>query len=118
VKFMGTPGSPPATLSLQGTNGDAIPQGTVSAVFNVPAGYVLDGTASNNLTLTAPLTTSPIIPVSTTTTGQTLLVNFNKQDIANNVPTGSGVPLTISGIFTKGGVQAMYTATATVTVQK
>jgi plastocyanin len=94
--------------------------GLVSAVMNIPAGYVLDGGASN-VTLVTPLSTAPIKAVTASMTGfngQTLLASFNKRDIANNVPAGSGVPLSVSGIFTKDGVQAMFTSTVMVTVQK
>jgi len=118
VKFL-LPGSPPGVLNMHPSTG-VIPDGTVTAVFNVPAGYVLDGGASN-VKLVAPLSTSPIVATSASTTGssgQTLLATFNKRDIANNVPAGAGVPLAISGIFSNNGVQAMFTTTVLVTIQK
>ena len=111
VKFL------PGAFDMRPTNG-VFTAGLVGAVLNVPPGYVLDGGASN-IKLVAPLTSSPITAVSASVTGngQTLLVYFNKRDIANNVPAGSGVPVSVSGIFTNG-VQAMFTQTAMVTVQK
>jgi plastocyanin len=118
VKFLPS-GGPPGVLNMHPSTG-VIPDGTVTAVFNVPAGYVLDGGASN-VKLVAPLSTSPIVATSASTTGssgQTLLATFNKRDIANNVPAGAGVPLAISGVFTNNGVQAMFTTTVSVTVQK
>jgi quinohemoprotein ethanol dehydrogenase len=111
VKFL------PGAFDMRPTNG-VFTAGLVGAVLNVPQGYVLDGGASN-IKLVAPLSSSPITAVraSVTGNGQTLLVYFNKRDIANNVPAGSGVPVSVSGIFTNG-VQAMFTQTAMVTVQK
>jgi glucose dehydrogenase/plastocyanin len=110
VKFL------PNSMNLHPTTG-VIPDGFASAVFNVPAGYVPTGGVSG-ISLIAPLTTAPITPVSVSPTGTgQLLVNFNKRDIANNVPTGS-VPLTLSGIFTNNGVQSTLTTTVNVVVQK
>ena len=108
----------PGAFDMRPTNG-VFTAGLVGAVLNVPQGYVLDGGASN-IKLVAPLSSSPITAVSASTTGngQTLLVYFNKRDIANNVPAGSGVPVSVSGIFTNNGVQALLTQTAMVTVQK
>jgi len=112
VKFM------PFMLDMRPTAG-VFTTGVTNAVIAVPAGYVLDGDASN-ITLVAPLSTAPIkaVAASVTGSGQTLLVSFNKRDIANNVPAGSNVPLSVSGVFTKDGVQAMFTSTVMVTVQK
>jgi hypothetical protein len=112
VKFL------PGAFDMRPTNG-VFTAGLVGAVLNVPQGYVLDGGASN-IKLVAPLSSSPITAVSASATGngQTLLVYFNKRDIANNVPAGSGVPVSVSGIFTNNGVQALLTQTAMVTVQK
>ena len=110
VKFL------PGAFDMRPTNG-VFTAGLVGAVLNVPQGYVLDGGAAN-IKLVAPLSSSPITAVTASVTGngQTLLY-FNKRDIANNVPAGSGVPVSVSGIFTNG-VQAMFTQTAMVTVQK
>jgi outer membrane protein assembly factor BamB/plastocyanin len=111
VKFL------PGAFDMRPTNG-VFTAGLVGAVLSVPQGYVLDGGASN-IKLVAPLSSSPITAVTASVTGngQTLLVYFNKRDIANNVPAGSSVPVSVSGIFTNG-VQAMFTQTAMVTVQK
>ena len=103
---------------MRPTNG-VFTAGLVGAVLNVPKGYVLDGGASN-IKLVAPLSSSPITAVSASATGngQTLLVYFSKRDIANNVAAGPGVPVSVSGTLTNNGVQAMFTQTAMVTVQK
>ena len=89
-------------------------RGVVTAMFDIPAGYVFDGEA----VLQTPLSETPIPAASTTSSGNTLIVQFNKADIDNNVPEGGAVPVTLVANFLHNGVQVQLTSTATPQVVK
>jgi glucose dehydrogenase/plastocyanin len=91
-------------------------QGVVTAHFQIPDGYVLDG----GVTLTTPLTTALISPVSTNQgKGKQLVAQFAKSDIENNIPAGDAVPLALTANFINAaGVQSQLTSTVNVTVVK
>jgi len=82
--------------------------GVVTAILDVPAGYVFDGDA----VLETPLSETPVPAASTTSNGNKLIVQFNKADIDNNVPEGDAVPLTLVANFLHDGVQKQLTSTA------
>jgi hypothetical protein len=82
--------------------------GVVTAILDVPAGYVFDGDA----VLETPLSETPVPAASTTSNGNKLIVQFKKADIDNNVPEGDAVPLTLVANFLHDGVQKQLTSTA------
>ncbi|HEX2542725.1 MAG TPA: PQQ-binding-like beta-propeller repeat protein [Caldimonas sp.] len=88
-------------------------QGTVTAIFRLPAGYTLDG----DVRITTPLSTTVFPAVSVNMSGQTLIATFDKALIDNNLPAGD-VPLAVTANFTNAGVQKQLTSTATVRVVK
>ena len=71
--------------------------GEVTAHFEIPNGYTLDG----EVTLKTPLTTTlfPAVSVHVTGNGKRLQARFNRADIDNNMPAGSSVPLTFTANF-------------------
>ncbi len=89
-------------------------KGTVTARFAVPAGHTYEGDAM----IKTPLSPRLIPAASARQDGQTLVVQFNKGDIDNNVPMGDAVPLVLSAHFRQGGAQKQLTSTATVKVVK
>ena len=90
--------------------------GEVTAHFEIPNGYTLDG----EVTLKTPLTTTlfPAVSVHVTGSGKQLQARFNRADIDNNMPAGNSVPLTFTANFMNGGVQKQLTSTALVRVIK
>jgi glucose dehydrogenase len=89
-------------------------KGTVTARFAVPAGYSYEGDAM----VKTPLSPRLIPAASAKMQGQTLVIQFNKADIDNNVPMGDGVPLLVSAHFRQAGAQKQLTSTATVKIVK
>lgn len=90
--------------------------GVVTAHFDVPAGYQLDG----GVMLKAPLSPS-LIPAASTnvaSNGRQLVAQFRKADIDNNIPEGDAVPLTLMANFIHEGVQKQLTSTVNVQVVK
>ncbi len=109
----------PSVLNMRPANGIFTSvQGLVTASFRLPAGHVLDGSAS--VQLKTPLTQQLFGAVSATNSpdGRTLLITFDKGLIDNNVPAGDAVPLTVSANFISGGVQKKLSATDNVRVVK
>ncbi len=107
----------PSTLNLGSPTGLFTDiNGVVTALFDVPDGYTLDG----SVTLQTPLTTALISPVSTnlSSNGKQLVAHFNKADIENNIPEGDAVPLTLNANFLNAGVQTQLSSTVNVTVVK
>jgi glucose dehydrogenase/plastocyanin len=113
----------PGTLDLGSKTGAFTGvRGLVTAVFDVPDGYTLDG----EVTLKTPLSETLFTPVRTHRAhhgdhghnGKKLVVHFRKADIDNNVPVGDAVPLTLTANFLQDGVQKQLTSTATVKVVK
>jgi quinohemoprotein ethanol dehydrogenase len=109
----------PATLVLGAPNEVFTRvQGTFTATFRVPEGHELDG----DVKLKTPLTTTLFPAVSATVAGsgkgRTLVAQFRRADIDNNVPTGHHVPLTLIANFMHEGVQKQLTSTAHVRVIK
>ena len=88
--------------------------GTVTAILDIPAGYVFDGDA----VLQTPLSETPVPAASAMPNGNKLIVQFNKADIDNNVPEGDAVPLTLVANFLHNGVQEQLTSTATPQIVK
>ena len=71
--------------------------------------------------MTTPLTTRVFSAVSAALSqdGKTLVADFSKADIDNNVPVGDAVPLTVSANFLdSSGVQRKLQGTANVIVKK
>lgn len=93
-------------------------KGDVTARFELPAGYTLDGQES--VELITPLTTQPFSAANAVTedNGRTLIVTFDKALIDNNIPAGDAVPLTVQGNFMHDGLQKKLTSTTTVRVIK
>ena len=89
-------------------------KGTVTATFTMLPGYTFEGDAM----LKTPMSPRLIPAVSTRVNGQTLVIQFNKGDIDNNVPTGDSVPLVLSAHFRQAGAQKQLTSTANVKVVK
>jgi len=107
----------PNTLNLGSANGVFTGvNGVITAHFQIPDGYTPDG----EITLKTPLTTTLFSPVSTNIddAGKTLVAQFSKSDIDNNVPEGDAVPLVFTANFMNGGVQKQLTSTALVKVTK
>jgi hypothetical protein len=50
--------------------------------------------------------------------GRTLVAEFRKADIDNNMPMGDAVPIVLTANFLSGGVQKQLTSTAHVRVIK
>ncbi|PZF85619.1 dehydrogenase [Jiangella anatolica] len=88
--------------------------GVVTAILDIPAGYVFDGDA----VLRTPLSETPVPAASTRSNANRLIVQFDKADIDNNVPEGDAVPLTLVANFLHNGVQAQLTSTATPEIVK
>ena len=90
--------------------------GEVTAHFEIPNGYTLDGA----VTLKTPLTTTlfPATSVHVTGNGRRLQARFDKADIDNNMPAGDFVLLTVTANFIHNGVQKQLTSTDSVRVIK
>jgi glucose dehydrogenase/plastocyanin len=88
--------------------------GKVSAHFELPSGYRYDSGA----VLVTPLSASPIVPTKVTANKNRDILQFDKADVDNNVPTGE-VTLSIRiNVLSAAGVQEQLSSTATVTVVK
>ncbi|WP_404434623.1 PQQ-binding-like beta-propeller repeat protein [Microbacterium lacus] len=88
--------------------------GKLTAHFELPAGYTYESGA----VLIAPLSTTPIEPSRVTANRNRLILQFEKADIDNNVPSGE-VALTVrANVLGATGVQEQLSSTATVTVIK
>lgn len=107
----------PKPLNLRSWNGNFTGvHGVVTATFDVPDGYELDG----DVVLQTPLSATPVEAAKThvTSHGKKLVAWFHKADIDNNVPEGDGVSLTLVSNFLHNGEQKQLTSTATVKVVK
>jgi len=93
-------------------------QGLITARFQAPPGYMLDGRES--VMLTTPLTTQLFEATTATVAddGSTLILTFDKGLVDNNIPSGEAVPLIVSANFMHEGVQRKLTSTAAVRVIK
>jgi len=94
--------------------------GVINAMFKLPDGYTLDTGYGAKVTMKAPLSNElfTAVAVSVSSDGKTLTASFDKAELDNNIPAGTAVPLTVSGLFMNGGVQKRLTSTANVTVMK
>lgn len=92
-------------------------QGVITAQFEIPPGYRADGT---KVELITPLSPTPVRAVSSNVAGggRTLVAQFRKADLDNNVPAGAAVPLTLVANFLHEGVQKQLRATATPQIVK
>ena len=88
--------------------------GVLTAVLEIPVGYVFDGEA----VLQTPLSEAPVPASIATANGNKLIVQFDKADIDNNVPEGDAVPLTLVANFLHNGIQEQLTSTATPQIVK
>ena len=88
--------------------------GVVTAVLDIPKGYVYDSGAQ----LTTPLSASPVEAVRAHSNANKLIVQFEKADLDNNVPEGEAVPLTLVANFLHEGEQKQLTSTVRVEVVK
>jgi quinohemoprotein ethanol dehydrogenase len=107
----------PGTLSLGSANGVFTGvNGVITAHFQIPDGYTPDG----EITLKTPLTTTLFSPISTNVddAGKTLVAQFSKAEIDNNIPEGDSVPLVLTVNVLQNGVQKQLTSTALVKVVK
>jgi hypothetical protein len=91
-------------------------RGVVAAHFAIPDGYTFDG----DVTIRTPLseTLLPARSVRVDPDGRTLVAEFNKADLDNNVPEGASVPLILTANFIQNGVQRELMSSANVTVVK
>jgi len=94
--------------------------GVINAVFRLPDGYTLDTGYGAKVTMKTPLSTDVFqaLSASVSSDGKTLTASFDKAELDNNIPAGTAVPLTVSGLFMNGGVQKRLTSTGTVRVIK
>ena len=107
----------PSTLNFKSPSGVFTGvEGVITALFEIPDGYTPEG----EVTLKTPLTTTLFSPLSTnvSSNGKTLVAQFNKADIDNNIPKGDAVPLVLTANFMNVGVQKQLTSTANVRVVK
>jgi plastocyanin len=88
--------------------------GVVTAVLDIPRGYVYESGAQ----LKTPLSASPVTAVKAHSNPNKLIVQFEKADLDNNVPEGADVPLTLVANFLHNGEQKQLTSTARVEVVK
>ncbi len=88
--------------------------GFVTAQFDIPAGYELDG----DVVLQTPLSDTPVAAANVVESGDKLIVLFRRADLDNNVPVGAAVPLTLVANFLHDGVQKQLRSTATPEVVK
>ena len=88
--------------------------GKISAHFELPAGYTYDSGA----VLVTPLSSSPIPAEKVTSNKNRIIVQFEKDAVDNNVPTGE-VTLTLRvNVLSGAGVQEQLSSSSTVTVVK
>jgi glucose dehydrogenase/plastocyanin len=88
--------------------------GKVTAHFELPSGHTYDSGA----VLVTPLSSTPIVPSNVTPNKNRIIVQFDKADIDNNVPTGE-VTLTLrANVLDSAGVQEQLSSSATVTIRK
>jgi glucose dehydrogenase/plastocyanin len=88
-------------------------EGSVTAHFELPAGYTYDGGA----VLVTPLSQTPISAAKVTANKNRLILHFDRAAVDNNVPEGE-VALTVRANVLDGDEQRQLTSTATVTVVK
>ena len=105
----------PPALNLRGADGlfTAV-QGQLTAIFNVPDGYTLDG----DVLLQTPLTAELFPAVTARMADKKLIATFDNALIDNNIPAGNAVPLTVTANFIHSGVQTKLSSTANVRVMK
>ena len=91
-------------------------KGVVTAHFAIPDGYTFDG----DVTIQTPLSEMllPAVSVRVEPDRRTLVAEFNKADIDNNVPEGASVPLILRATFIQGGAQRQLTSSIDVMVVK
>jgi quinohemoprotein ethanol dehydrogenase len=91
-------------------------RGPVIAMFDLLAGYTLDG----DVKLVTPLTsqTFPADKAEMIANGKKLKITFDKGSVDNNIPAGDAVPLTVTASFIHGGVQTKLSSTAAVQALK
>jgi plastocyanin len=105
----------PARLDLRSGNGLFTGvKGPVTAVLDIPKGYVYDGDAQ----LLTPLSASPVVAIKAHSNPNKLIVQFAKADLDNNVPEGEEVPLTLVANFLHNGEQKQLKSTTHVEVVK
>jgi len=107
----------PGTLNFKSPSGYFTGvNGVVTALFDIPEGYTIDG----DVKLKTPLSTTLFSPVSMNVNGngRQLVAQFDKATIDNNIPEGSDVPLVLFATFISNGAQAQLTSTANVKVVK
>jgi outer membrane protein assembly factor BamB len=92
--------------------------GVINAVFRMPDGYTLDTGYGAKVTMKAPLSNELFEATAVSVSGNTVIASFNKAELDNNIPAGTAVPLTVSGLFLNNGVQKRLTSTANVRVIK
>ena len=88
--------------------------GKITAKFELPDGYTYDSGA----VLLTPLSSTPVEPSKVTANKNRIIVQFEADDVDNNVPRGE-VTLTLrANALNAQGVQEQLTSSATVTVTK
>lgn len=108
----------PNVMNLRAVPG-AEQQGLVTVSFKLPgAGYTLDD--PSHVRLETPLSTVPVkaVAASLTADGRTLVASFDKATLADLVPAGGSVPMTVIGTVTQAGVPTALSSTANVRVVK
>jgi hypothetical protein len=86
----------------------------VTARLATPEGYTYESGA----VLKTPLSDTLVKAVSAHMEGRTMVAEFRKADIDNNVPAGASVPLVLTANFLHGGVQKALTSSVNVAVTK
>ena len=91
-------------------------RGVVTANVAIPDGYGFDG----DVRIKTPLSETLFAAVSARVSpdGRTLVAEFNKADLDNNVPEGASVPLILTANFLQNGVQRQLRSSVNVRVVK
>lgn len=108
----------PAVLNMRSIAGTEL-QGLITLSFKLPgSGYTLN--APTHVRLQTPLGLEPFkaVTASLTADGKTLVASFDKATMADMVPAGSSVPLTVTATLTQAGVPTAVSSTANVRVVK
>ena len=88
--------------------------GTVTAQFDLPAGYTYDSGA----VLVTPLSSTPVDASKVTANKNRIILQFDATEVDNNVPTGEASLTVRVNALNPQGVQEQLTSTAAVTVVK
>jgi quinohemoprotein ethanol dehydrogenase len=105
----------PARLDLgSGTGLFTGVKGTITAQFELPAGYEYESGA----VLVTPLSPTPIAASNVTANSNRIIVQFDAAEVDNNVPTGEATLTLRANVLNAQGAQEQLSSSATVTIVK